>query len=64
MLRIAYVRVIQASLAIHHEKLEDPSLGGDEQWLDGILEILDKAKRRIEALATVERIALVNEEDD
>lgn len=62
-LRLAYVRVQQAAIAVWLEKLEDASLGGDEKWLDGILASLKEAQHRMEALAVAEGIELVHDED-
>mgnify|MGYP001617757578 CR=1 FL=1 len=60
-LRIAYVRLIQAALAIHMEIMDDPSLAGGPH-LDNILKSINTARANIERVATAEGIDLVGED--
>jgi hypothetical protein len=63
-LRIAYVRLTQAAIAIHIVKLEDPDLGGSPRHLEDTLSSIGAARVRIEELAAAERIDLTNEADE
>ncbi len=63
-LRLAYVRLIQAALAIHLTMLDiDPELGGGPHLEEVLLDI-STAKTKIERIAVAEGIALANEDDE
>jgi hypothetical protein len=58
-LRLAYMRTLQAVLAVHCVRFDvDASLGGDPCWLDEIEASLTEAQRLISRLAVAERINL------
>lgn len=61
-LRIAYVRLVQAALAIHLEKIHDAELGGG-RWLDRILDSIEATRRQVESLATAEKIDLIGPDE-
>ncbi len=64
-LRLAYVRTLQAILAIHLTRIDvDEALGGDPKFLDGIEDGLVRAQRDILKLAVAERINLGEDDDE
>lgn len=62
-LRIAYLRLLQATLALHMEEMNDTNLGGGPHLLD-IRKGINAARTKIERLAVAEGIDLSNDEED
>jgi len=64
-LRLAYMRTLQAILAIEIVRFDvDAALGGNRRWLNEIQENLEQARERIVRLAVGENVNLGEEDED